>query len=287
MKSVIYADITDRTVHPDEQEILFDLNSLFKIISIDCDSPSKMWKIQLQSTEHDREDVEKYRQYIEEEMNESSPAIYFGWLLLDQLAQIDQAEAYFQIFLKRNHADVASVYNGIGRVYSVRNQFELALENYQIAFLIRQKVLPKDRLPVAASLHNIGNILREKEQFDLALEYLQQALQIEEIFYENDHLQKAVIIQNIANTLMEKGLFEEAEEKFSCAYQMFKRLLPEKHPKMSACLIDIGALYERKMDLSKALEYYYQAPEIDECCLPLDHPYRIKDFRHIAFAYRE
>ena len=289
IKSIIYADISHRTGYSNEQEILFDLNSIFKIISIDFDSVSNIWKIQLQTTQQDREDVNKYLQYVMEEMYECSPTIYFGWLILNSLGQIDQAEEYFQMLLNKfseDHPDYASSLNGIGRVYSVRDQLELALKNYRLALEIRQKRFPENRLRLAASLHNIGNILREKEQLDSALEHLQQALQIEEDHHLNDHLQKAVIIQNIANTLTAKGFYEDALEKLSNAYEMFKRLLPEKHPNISTCLIDMGSVYQSKGDFDKALSYYHQALDIDECCLQVNHPSLIKDFRHIAFAYR-
>ncbi len=290
IKTTVYAGISHKSKHYHEEEILFNLNSLFKIISVNYDSTYQIWKIELKTTDEGIGDIEEHLQYIQKEIDECSPIIYFGWLLLNELGQVDRAEKYFQMLLKTlpsDHQDIAAVYNGLGRVHSERNNLNLALENYEIAYKIRQKQLPPDHSRIAASLNNIANIIKEKGNLDKALDYFQQALMIEEKNHPGDHLQKAIIILNIGNTLIEKGDLDTALRHLSQALQMFKNILPEKHPKISTCLGDLGFVYENKGDFKTALNYYHKAFEIDEYCLPSDHPHLSTDLKKIVFTYKK
>lgn len=287
-KTSIYADISHKAIYPNEKEILFNLNSLFKIISVDFNSIDGICKVQLKTTDEGTEDIEQHLKYIQQEIDECSPIIYFGWLLLNELGQVNEAEKYFQTLLKTlssDHQDIASVYNGIGRVHSERNNLSLALENYETAYEIRRKQLPDNHSLIAASLHNIANIIKEKGNFDKALDYFQQALTIENNNHPDDHVRKAVIILNIGNTLSEKGDYDAALQQLLQALNMFRQKLPDTHPKISACLSDIGFVYQKKGDLETALDYYNKVLKIDEQCLPADHPHLSKDIKNIAFIY--
>jgi tetratricopeptide (TPR) repeat protein len=289
IKNIVYADISQSGKYLEEKEILFNLNSLFKIISIDWDSIDDIWKIKLKATDEGTQNVDEHLKHIQQEIDECSPIIYFGWLLLNELGQVNQAEKYFQMLLKTlsiDHEDLASAYNGIGCVYSKRNQLNLALENYQIALDMRQKRIPPNYSHIAASLHNIGGIHMVKGDFDQALRYYKQALQIEEDHQPDKHLQKAVVIQSIGNIFTEKDDFETALKHLSCAHGIFQAILPEKHHIISTCWSDIGFVYEKKGNFNTALDYYRKALEIDEYCLPIDHPYLTKDLQTIAFLYK-
>ncbi|UJR13123.1 hypothetical protein I4U23_000147 [Adineta vaga] len=158
-------------------------------------------------------------------MNGNSPITYFGWLLLHKLGEINQAEKYFQILLNtltNDHQDIPSIYNGIGSVYSQRNQLDLALENYRIALKIRQerndsrlavsyhnignilllinlkKITPNDYQTIAQCLTRIGRLCRKYGKFNEALQFLHDAL----ISYRQDLLTDpidiAIVIENLA-----------------------------------------------------------------------------------------
>jgi hypothetical protein len=50
LKSISFADIAYKSTTPHEEEVLFNLNSVFKIHSVHFDSTLKLWKIQLNTT---------------------------------------------------------------------------------------------------------------------------------------------------------------------------------------------------------------------------------------------
>jgi tetratricopeptide (TPR) repeat protein len=142
IKSISFADVKHQSLIKGEEEILFNLNSLFKIHSVDFDKTLQLWKIQLNTTDEGTEKVEQHLQLAKHEMEDYSPMIYFGRLLLNQLGQVDQAKKYFEMLLKSipsDHPDIGSVYNNIGNVYDMKGELNLALQNYQIGYELRRK----------------------------------------------------------------------------------------------------------------------------------------------------
>jgi hypothetical protein len=100
LKTVIFADIAHKGRIEGEEEVLFNLNSFFKIRSVYFDSTLDLWKVQLHATDEGLEKVEEYLKLSKQEMEECSPIIYFGRLLIVELGQVDRAGKYFNILLK-------------------------------------------------------------------------------------------------------------------------------------------------------------------------------------------
>jgi hypothetical protein len=53
---------------------------------------------------------------------------------------------------------VADSFNNIGRVYTGKGDYDLALDNLNKSLAIRTKVLGPESINVAKSLNNIGNV---------------------------------------------------------------------------------------------------------------------------------
>ena len=101
------------------------------------------------------------------DMEDCSPMIYFGGLLLIQLDQVDRAKKYFEMLLKSlsfDHPDIGSVYNNLGNVYFKKSEFILVLKNYEKGYKIRRAHLPSDHSHITSSLRNIGLIYKCKKK---------------------------------------------------------------------------------------------------------------------------
>ncbi|UJR20672.1 hypothetical protein I4U23_023793 [Adineta vaga] len=267
MKNIICADVKDKSRIDGEEEMLFSLNSLFKIHSVHFDSTLPMWKVQLNSTDEGAEKVQEYLVLSKQQLEDYSPIIYFGRLLLYDLGQVDRAEKYFKMLLQSlpsDHPDIASVYNNIGLVHGKKDELNSALKNLEIAYEMRRKQLPPNHPHIAGSLNNIGNIHKTKGDYDKALDYYQKALKIFEINYPNDRLKKAMIIENIGRVYSDKEDFDTALTYFSRALEMYKRVLPDQHSNIAPCLGQIGYAHKKKGDLDVALDYYQQQLNMEE-----------------------
>ncbi|CAF4046149.1 unnamed protein product, partial [Adineta steineri] len=274
LKTVLFTDVGDRSRIKGEEEVLFNLNSLFKIVSVCFDSTFNVWKVELNATDEGAEKVEEYLLLSKQQMEEYTPLIYFGRLLLNELGQVDRAGKYFNMLLKslpHDHPDIAAIFNHIGAVHYKRNEYNLALRNYEIAYEMRRKQLPSNHPHIARSLNNIGAIYKAKGDYNTALDYFQQALRVFENLYPSNNLQKAAVIDNIGRVYTDKEDFDMALTYFSRALEMFKHVLPDQHLEIARCLGAIGDAHEKKGNLDVALDYYQQQLNMEEQCLPFDH----------------
>ncbi|CAF1512603.1 unnamed protein product [Adineta steineri] len=289
VKTTVFADISNISQMEQEQEVLFTLNSLFNILSVDLDPKLEVWKIKLITADDDTENVEKYMKSVERGTNFDSPMVYFGRLLLYELNQMDRVEKYFNMLLRSlpsDHPDIASVYNWMGVLYDKKGKGKLASEYYQKAYEIRQKRLPPDHSHIAASLFDFASMAEKKKQFDQALSYYEQALTIDEQNYRGDHEHKAEIMKKIGVVYRKKGSFNTAWRYISDALEMFQRILPPRHPHIAMCLRSIGEIYLDQRDFDKAIDYFHQKFQMDEQCLPSDHYYLLGDLDLIVKTYK-
>ncbi|CAF2205474.1 unnamed protein product [Rotaria magnacalcarata] len=103
----------------DEQEVLFSLNTPFRLTSVELDTKLHIWKVRLITTDEDSDKTKKYLASLKEQMIEYTPIIYFGRRLLIEFGQVDRASEYFRILLKLlpyNHSDLSAVYNGVRQI---------------------------------------------------------------------------------------------------------------------------------------------------------------------------
>ncbi|CAF1243343.1 unnamed protein product [Adineta steineri] len=290
LKTVIFTDVGDRSRIKGEEEVLFNLNSLFKIVSVCFDSTLAVWKVELNTTDEGAEKVEEYLLLSKQQMEEYTPLIYFGRLLMLELGHVDRAGKYFNMLLKslpHDHPNIAAVYNNIGTVHAKRDELNLALKNYEIANEMRRKQLPSNHPHIADSLNSIGGIYRAKGDFNTALDYVQQALRIAENLYPGNNLQKAMRIENIGNVYIDKEDFDTALTYLSRALEMYKHVLPDQHPDIASCLGSIGYAHEKNGSLDIALDYYQQQLNMEEQCLPFDHSDLSNHFDWIIRIYKK
>ncbi|CAF0894232.1 unnamed protein product [Adineta steineri] len=274
LKTVVFAHVGNKIRMKGDEEVLFKLNSLFKIVSVCFDSKLTVWKIELNVTDKGAVKVEEYLSLLKQQMQEYTPLIYYGRLLLYELDQVDRAGKYFNMLLKslpHDHPDIAAVYNSIGIIHERRKDFNLALKNYEIAYKMRRKQLPSIHPHIAGSLYNIGCIYKEKGDFNTALNYFQQGLTIQESLYLGYNLQKAIIIESIGIVYTNKEDFDTALTYLFRALKMYKHVLPDQHSYIAKCLGSIGYAHEKKGNLNIALNYYQQRLNMEEQYLPFEH----------------
>ncbi|CAF1320417.1 unnamed protein product [Adineta steineri] len=290
LTSVIFADIDEYSKMKGEEEVLFGLNTTFRIDSIKMDETHNMWKIKLSTTTEGNTRIEEYMKLQEEQMKDFSPMIYFGRLLLNELGKVEQAEKYFKKLLTTlspTHPDISDVYNNIGNVYRSKGETNLALQNYEESYRIRQKVLPKNHPKIGASLHNIGLIYDDKGEYDRALDLLQQTLAIEDKNYPGDHIDKAHTIVCIGLVYQSKEDLNTALTWLNRAFDMYTRVLPANHPHIAKCLGNLGDMYEKKGDLDRTIDFYRRRLEIEEDTLPSDHPNLSSHLEDLVKIYKK
>ncbi|CAF3844178.1 unnamed protein product [Rotaria sordida] len=282
-----FQEITFVEIH-ENQELIFNIDTVFKINSIEYDSSLQLWKINLINDHTYRNKFQTYFQSIKNFRNENSFLIFFGHLFTE-LDQLQQSEIYFDILLNSlpsDHEDIASIYNQIGNFLADKGQLKLALEKYQHAYQIRQKKLPNNHPHIAISLNNIGLIYKDEGNFDEALDYCQKALIIDEINYPKDHVLKAMTIENIGGIYKEKHLLPKAQSYFLRALNMYKCILPRNHHFLTDILNSLGKVYCDQGYYDRALTCYQKAFSISEINYRNDHLQKAQTIENIGLLYK-
>ncbi|CAF1396045.1 unnamed protein product [Rotaria sordida] len=275
IKSFDFADVHHKSEIPDEKEVLFSHGASFKMDSLEKNFDLNIWEVKLTATDEGSDYVQEYKLLLQETIKDQSPTLIFGAFFWRNIEYIDHAKIYFEKLLQRlpsNHSDLPFIYNYIAAVNYEKYQWDLALENYQRAYAIRQKQVPLNYNHSIASLHNIGNIYCEKEEFDKAFEYYSRALTIDKENSCIDSLSKAGIHEALGNLFRKKRDLNIALDWLIPAYHMYTRLLPAPHPHIARCIGNIALVYEIKRDLDLALEYFFEEFQMEEECLSPDHP---------------
>ena len=290
LATIVFADIKNKAQIEDEEEVLFTLNTTFKIGSISFDPTTSVWKVKLTVTDVEPDKVQAYKTWINVELDEHTPVICFGLILLFELGHIDQAKKYFETLLKSlpsDHADIAAIHTGFGHVYRCGGELNLSLKHFELVYEIRKRALPPDHLHMDGALYNLAGINRRLGNFDRALEYYRQVFEIDGKIYPGDHFNKAGTIKNIGRVYIDKDDFHNASVHLFRALDMFKRVLPPDHPHIAQCLGYIGYLHEKKGEFDRAIVYYHQQLNMEEQCWSPDHPECSASLDAVVNTYRK
>ncbi|CAF3483877.1 unnamed protein product [Rotaria sp. Silwood1] len=284
VKSIALADISALSQYSAEEEILIDIGATFKIVSVKEDIDQKLWIVQLRTT--DKGTILAH-EYIELNKKEGNCTLLFG-KLLTTMGKYDQALKYFQNLLKNLPevgAEVADVYNQMGKVYRLNGKFEEAMQNYQRAYDLTLTSHPFRIKEAAKALNNIAIIFRKRCQYDRALELHFQALKTKEEYYGKDHLETAKTLRNIGSVYDAKQQYDHALEYYQHCLRIQQKHLPTDHIDIAMTLQNIGKVYRDMNYNDIALEHFQASLKMRQKLLLSDHNDIATSLVYIASVY--
>lgn len=230
----------------DEQEILFDIGSVFRVISVEYVNVSDYWCVNMESSEsREYHTAKEYLVRIKRELKCLKEDIACGRLLIE-MGMFEQALIHhdqIEQFGKRKR-DLAHTCLSIGRIHNQHEQHSdviVALVYYYWALqhdetasnaynlgckLLSQVSAPervlKWRVKSACIAHAYYRLKRMKEARDLYVELVEECLNAAAI----DYLKLGEYLNDLAST------FEslEAYVVYECALHCLQRILPTQHP---------------------------------------------------------
>lgn len=175
---LIFADLSSVSQFTEEQEVLFDISTLFRIekvtevmqthedygmlkrifvsssyLKITLDA-SFTW-IYMSATDQGGELVKKYITLQRAEMSEFSLVMMFGRLLCF-MGEHGKARGHFQHLLDHGKEDKASLYHNIGFVCDREQNYQAALEYYDKARLLLMTSTRRRVEELAVTLNNMA-----------------------------------------------------------------------------------------------------------------------------------
>jgi len=172
--------------------------------------------------------------------------------------QLLRALSIRQKYLKESNEWIAASYNDLGLVYSQIDN-DKALEYYEKALAIYEKLHGKDHPKIAIAKTNIGFIYSRLELYGDATNNFESALKTWEKLYPQDHPTKAFLLFNLGETYQKVGNAKAANEYFEKAITMYEHSYGKKHPDIASVFNSVGnvRLSENKFD--EALAYFQRA----------------------------
>jgi CHAT domain-containing protein/uncharacterized protein HemY len=186
-------------------------------------------------------------------------------LVYNSTGKYQQAEEQFQMALQLrqnqlpdSHEMIAASYNNLGLVYTMID-VDQAIEYYEKASAIYEKLYGKDHAKMAISNSNLGFAYLKLELYGDAINYFETALKIWEKINPQPSASKAFVLSNLGYTYSRLNDRKTAMEFYEKALAMYIASQGKKHPDVATTYNLIGNLYQSEDKFDDALKSYQNA----------------------------
>jgi len=283
-----FASITDVSCFQQENEILFAMQTVFRIRDIKQiqDSTKRLFRVELELTSDNDQDLQILTKRIREETFPNAQ----GWSrlgsLLLKLEKPKQAEEVYQILLQQttDETENGRLYCLLGNCKQHQANYEEAIRLYKKSIEIYKKYYP-NHPDLAASYNNIGLLYGKMGEYAKALSYFEKALSIRQQSLPPNHPDLALCYNNIGLLYGKMGEYAKALSYYEKALSIWQQSLPPNHPHLAGSYNNIGLVYDNMGEYPKALSYYEKALAIRQQSLPPNHPDLADSYNNIGLVY--
>ncbi|CAF3359132.1 unnamed protein product [Rotaria socialis] len=271
-----FAMIDDYSALPQEQEILFTMHTVFRVVDIkQAAKNSRLWEVQLSITDESDPQLSALTNRIKEEIHGE------GWYRMGQLmlkmGHLDQAEELYSKLLENSSSgnETAYIYHQLGWIKDDQGKYEEAAKFYRKSLRINEKLLSADDPKLSAMYSNIGQVYCNMGDYSLALEFYEKSHRIFEKALPSNHPNLATSYNNIAGVYYNMNDYSKALKFYEKSLKIREKALLPTHPHLASSYSNIGLLYEKMGEYSKAFFYLEKALTIFRKSLPSTHPHII------------
>ncbi|CAF0831567.1 unnamed protein product, partial [Didymodactylos carnosus] len=300
---------TRTIINVDDDEVIFDIPTVFKIVDIDENSTSKLITVFLQTTNEHIGLLHQYYALAEKQMLASTPQLLFARLMY-YLGDYKKADIYvkqigdmlnentenlavfyydiaFNYYSHEEYYDALNTYHFlfkytndyvlisqamkyVANIYVERNEYVEAMNFYKQSIEIQRCIREPDFSLIAHSHSLLGMLYQKQNQYDQALWHHEQALQIE--IKQGDELVIAECHFNIGTIYEEMEQYKLALQNIEKALEIRTKLLQSTHPSIAMCYDRLAHVYRTQKHNDLALKYFLITLRIQKENLPENHP---------------
>ena len=273
----------------EEQEVLFSMHTVFRIISIETlENNNRLYQVTLELTGDKDPQLQTLTERIREETFPRAPGWYRIGKLLLKLGQFDRAEEVYSVILLQTHdeRDKADIYTQLGQIKNNQGDYQQAKLFYEKALEIDQKTAPENLSSLANLYNNIGAVYHNLKDYPRARDFYGKAHEIYKSTLPADHLDLASSYNNIGLVHSEIEEYDQALAFYHRALEIKEKTLPSNHPLLATAYNNIASVYYNKNDYSKSLLFYQKALDIEQKTMPPDHCDLGTTFNNMAWVSR-
>jgi tetratricopeptide (TPR) repeat protein len=269
---IILADVRHISSHKDEDEVLFDLGTVFKINAMSYNDKGHYWACSMSATDEGRAIAKEYLHFREKELDNSDDIeIAFGDLLFE-MGEWLKSRIYFGNLLHQRPND-PHIYFGIGQTHRVLTEMDQALFYFKHAYDLSMCEEHESNAFAAKICCSTLRLYHDICNFNQALAFGREALELYKRAGEHDHsFGISQVLINIGLVYFDQGNDSASLEHLERAFRLLKNIYSFDHPEISRCLNHLAFAHYHNADYEKALDSLLKSAQIDERLLPPDHP---------------
>jgi tetratricopeptide (TPR) repeat protein len=211
----MFAPIEGESHFINEKEVLFSLNAVFQIESIDSDEQYQVWKVRMIVTDEGSKYVDEFLKaaVTTEQKISYTSLMFYSHVLWYEFYQLDKAKEYFQNLIKtlsRDHPDFPIIYYQLGCICHKKEQCSEALANLQHARDLLCMLEQEKSEQMSLVWHVMGKVYCDTGDLDESLDCSQRALSIWDPNVE--HIEKAHTIEYIAKAYERKNITDYCDK---------------------------------------------------------------------------
>ncbi|UJR08806.1 hypothetical protein I4U23_013061 [Adineta vaga] len=287
-----FADISESSRFNDEREILFMIGSIFRLIQIDFEKESKIYKIKMKlcgDNDHDMKPLfDHMKKFYGGGNTEISLSSYAD--VLRQMGEYDKAEEICNRLLNElssNDPKLFDIYWLYGTICNDKGEYDASLEWFNKAYQLKMETDPNDHLKISHIFNWLGTLHRRKGQLDKALEYYNKAIELCPKENNANRRYMAFCYNNIAIVYKEQKKYNEALDFYNKILMIEQNEIPSDSPEMGAIYNNIGNLHSELGQYEQAMEYQQKALIIRTKALPPTHSELAKSHANIGLVHEK
>ncbi|CAM4986027.1 unnamed protein product [Rotaria socialis] len=281
-----FAMIDEHSAIPSEQEILFTMHTVFRVVEIkQTPKNNRLWEVHLTITDDNDPQLSTLTNRIKQEINGE------GWdrmgKLMLKVGHFNQAQELYNELLENASIDSnrAHIYHQLEWLKDDQGKYPEAAKFYEKCLEIYRKTLPENDVSLAFTYGNIGLVYKNMGEYSKALGFYEKANKIFEISLPANHPTLATSYNNIGGVYANMGEYSKALEFYEKDLEIAKKALPPNHPDLATSYNNIGEVYKNMGEYPKALEFYEKSLKIREISLPSNHPSLATSYNNIGVVY--
>jgi len=284
LQHTTFAFIGDQSVHPEEQEILFNLCAVFRMKNVYEDD--KYGYIHLKTTDEGYEIFKEYHQFTQFDIECPTIEIVFGRLRM-MMGQYEKAVKYFELLSAKSLDDEnihrvaicmhkSTCYYHMCKYQEAHNSLDAAFKIFEL-----MNTPSSDRLYLQCRFY-LANVYLFTNQLQSARIIFEEILRIQRETLPKTAVQIGDTLRALGKLLGNERGYHEALPYRQEALEIYKKTLPASHHKRIVALHDLAGCYEPIGKYQQALDILNEAVPLLNSCITDDHSLRAKVLRTIG-----
>ncbi|CAF1243350.1 unnamed protein product, partial [Rotaria sordida] len=286
-----FADISKFSDFSNEEEILFMIGCIFRLIDIHQNN-NKIWVIRMELRSDDEHDLKNLFEHMKKQYggeNNEVNLLLFGEVLR-QMGKYDLAEKFFHRLsneLPSNDSSLSDLYYSLGLIMKDKSDYDSSLQWLHKSLEIKMHTNPSDYINISRIFNCIGVNHWRKDDDNEALIWYNKGIELFKQAHDENHPSVAHFYNNVAVVYQNQKKYLEALNFYEKSVSIDEKHLPSNHPDIGTSHNNIGEIHRCLGHYDLALEHYNRCLQIGLKSLPPHHPDIANSYENLGLLHED